>query len=224
MQSLFGIFQRRGTKNMRVKALLTAGTLLTTAALFGTLSSGANAAAVCPATRAGTPLSTTPGACNLLVTFNADGSVTTGADPLNTTGAQNYDGSEDAVVGVINNSGHSISSFSITGTGIFGFDGDGIDTLTVATITNAAAGLSVGLGGGVDAYGGADAFYTGVVGNTGTVNFLTPIPTGGTDFFSLEESINVAAPPVINAAPEPASLAVLGIGLLGLRMARRRKR
>ena len=50
--------------------------------------------------------------CNLFITFNADGSITTTAGPENT-----FDGVEDALIGVINNTSHTISSFALDGLG-----------------------------------------------------------------------------------------------------------
>mgnify|MGYP001788886755 FL=1 len=53
----------------------------------------------------------TYGGCNLVVSFNTNGSINTFA-PAGAT--NNYDGSDDALIGVVNNSGHSISSFFIS--------------------------------------------------------------------------------------------------------------
>lgn len=151
--------------------------------------------------------------CNLFITFNADGSITTTAGPQTT-----YENVEDALIGVINNSGHAITSFHLDGgaNDIFGFDGDGIDVYANGGNLSPVAGNSDTTG-----YGGFDAFFTNIVGNTGNVNFANGgIASGSHDFFSLEEPASLTLRVV--QTPEPLTLSVFGIGLLGAAALRRK--
>lgn len=165
--------------------------------------------AQCPA------VGTAPG-CNAIITVNSNGTFSVSGVAANGT---NYDGSDDALFGIVNNSPNPISSITLNGNGIdiFGFEGDGIDSPTYGGTFTETGNATDTTG-----YGGPNAYFTGISADTtmGTVNFLTPIaPNGGTGYFSLEESFDASTPPTVGgggaATPEPGSLVLLGTGVLG---------
>jgi hypothetical protein len=119
-----------------------------------------------------------------------------------------YDGSDDVLVGIINNSSTAVSSINLSAVNnidIFGFDGDGIDTY-------GAPGNTIDTSG----YGGPDSYFTHISSNfsSGTVNFVTPLAAnGGFTYFSLEEAVSADQ---IVTAPEPSTILMLGTGAAGL--------
>jgi hypothetical protein len=154
-----------------------------------------------------------------LITFSANGSIATALNPVYSTDPGPYDGSDDTYFGVINNSNSSISSFHLTSASqqIAGFDGDGIDTYGITGNATDTTG-----------YGGPNAFYTNIATDlmSVTVNFLTPIAAnGGTDIFSLEEPISLAAPPIVTpGTPEASTWFMMLSGFAGMGFIAYRKR
>jgi hypothetical protein len=182
---------------------LLAGTAVASAALFGMVSATPAAATVCPAAGNNTD-------CQFIITINPGLTVSVTNGPAFSQGP--YDGSDDTLIGVVNNSGVSISSINIsgpggggpgTGTGILGFDNDGIgtfvsipgDTSTAPHYTYSgtdSATANFNLAGPLNSFtnlsfGGATdtvtLSFTGGIGGSGQC-----VQGGGTSFFSLERA------------------------------------
>jgi hypothetical protein len=138
--------------------------------------------------------------CAVLIVYNPDGSRATLVDPSQPP----YDGVEDTLIGVQNNSTVSVSSLALSGPGIFGFDGDGL----CATFTSPKpAGCPYGPTGyegrgsttpvaSTASCGSCGNTFTVIDFNNGTVNFRVPIPPGGSAYFSLEGPTASVAPPL----------------------------
>jgi PEP-CTERM motif len=165
--------------------------------------------------------------CNIIITFGAGGSISTVLGDPNA-----YDGLEDQLVGVVNNSGSTLSSISLTGSDIFGFDGDGAGEPGVFCTVDLTGGTHGCLAGGTfgpSGYEGPNTSFTVTDFDNGKVNFTGGLASGSTAWFSLEEPASLQGLVVGGGGgggtgvPEPSSILLLGSGLVSLfGLARRR--
>ena len=135
--------------------------IATVATILFACSAAAHAIGQCPAIGQST-------SCSILITIKANGSLSFQTDP----NVQPFDGIEDVLVGVSNQSGATVFGISLTGADIFGFDGDGVG----AFIGNL----------GPTGYEGPGTSFSKINNNQGTVNFPSGLNDKGFIWFSLE--------------------------------------
>jgi hypothetical protein len=152
-------------------------------------------------------MSGTATACNITVTLNSGNTVSLTAGPQS-----NYDGADDTLIGVINNTGGTVTSIHVTTAGgaqaIFHFDGDGIATY-VAAATDAS-----GYAGPNTSFANINAAQT-----VGDVFFTGGLADGASAYFSLEDQIDVSSfngGITVGGVPEPSTWAMMLLGFAGL--------
>ncbi len=235
------------------------------ATAVGTILAGVASLTVAPAAWAGSSAACPPegyatAGCDVVITLNPNGSTTisNGASSGLPTSSEvpvgssaypgTYDNSDDTLIGVVNNSGHTVDSIHLSGsTGLFGFDSDGIGSSSYANLAG-----DYGSAHGASSSSFASEFHSGysgtdsptssydlsgplnsfsdysLGGSSGNVDFGTGLVNGGSAFFSLEGQLSPADFTATSTVPEPGSLAIFAAGLAGLAglgmMRRRRKK
>lgn len=190
-----------------IAALALAGALSLTM-----LASGSSAAPSPPFTQC--PAVGNDTGCALLVTIQSDGSVIVTGDPAQPV----FDGVEDTLVGVQNNSNFSIGSMPVsatTGKALFGFDDDGLCSGVNSGGLLPFAPPPAGCPFGPTGYEGPGVSFTNISADTtsGTVNFSPGIPPGGSAYFSLEDQLSTVPPyDISGGTPIPSDIHMVALG------------
>jgi hypothetical protein len=174
--------------------------------------------------------------CGQLLTINSDLTVT-----FSTTGVGPFDGDEDTLVGIINNSSLTVLSLHLnSGTfvdpagsitrGSFSLEGDGICTkITTAAESvynnNSCSQDAIDTGTDPDDYSGMNVTFSNITGTFMTdadVLFVNGIAAGASTWFSVEGALTLTGSNVTqdnpSGAPEPGTIMLFasGIGLIAL--------
>jgi Big-like domain-containing protein len=181
--------------------LLTVPGLIVAAVLLGPLGLlGATAAQAATPTPpfAECPAIGLDSSCGLLIDLT-----NSGATVLQDTTQGTFDGQDDTLIGIVNNSTVPVSSLPVASSteDIMGFDGDGAcdNPNSTSGIALSAAVAAACAQNTVDTttYGGPDAYFTGYSASndymSGIVNFITPLAPGASTWFSLEEALSAAS-------------------------------
>jgi len=167
-------------------------------------------------------LSFTGSGAPLTATLSGSGRIEnrTDAGRFNTTsgGSKWWDTSSDFIIDFA--SGSEISAFGFYGTDIGDFDGQ--VTVTLTNVNNISTTLTVAST--VNASNASLLFWGFVDAGNSYTRIRFGNTNAATDFFGFDDMVIGAQRQVVNPTPEPASLALVGLALLGLAAIRRNKR
>ena len=143
-----------------------------------------------------------------------------------------YEGSDDAYIGLWNNTNATVGFITLSGPNIFGFENDGIGLEPPAYCVGAGCGTSDSYGApnpnDPSGYGGPLGFFDNIVGNTGNFNIFGGLAPGASTWFSLEQAPNLATLQVTanGTTPLPAALPMFagGLGAVGGLLWRRKRK
>lgn len=180
----------------------------------------ATAGSICPAGSGATPFAHNPDnaatGCNIVITVNSGGSLTvTNKDNV---GYDNDIPTVSMLMGVVNNSGSTVSSLSLSGSGIFEFEGAGICVYTFVGSSYCTTAQIHGTD--PQDYQGPTTTLSATTPSAGTVTFTGGLASGATTYFSLVGIANlVTVIGTANLVPNTTSVPTLGdAGLLLLAM------
>ena len=204
---------------MKFRSILLAGVSIAAAGFaIGTVDATPAHANVCPVIT-----DNTGGAgasdCNVLLTINADGTVT-GTNP---SGTSNYDGSDDAMIGILNNTSTTLNHFLIHGSSSYGgsfggMDGDGI----CQTSRFSGAACATSPQNTTFDYAPDGITLTAINATDGYVDIAGGLAPGAGLYFSLEAPASINS--ITLSVPEPASIALFGSALAALAFWRSRRK
>jgi len=168
--------------------------------------------------------------CELLITVTAVNSAGAATAFTVTTASPDqgpFDGVEDTLIGIQNNSGSTLTAVTVTGpAGTFGFDGDGACSGGYSlepTLTQ--CGLTAYTFSDPSDYESAGATFSNINLNqsTGTIN--VDLANGASTWFDLEGHIGASqiTPSGPTVTPEPTTLLLFGTGLAALATRLRKK-
>lgn len=166
----------------------------------------ASAMAICPTISGVTD-------CNKIITINSNGSVT-----ITTPDSSGYGSGANELVGFVNDAGRQLTQFDISGSGLFQFDDGGLQTILAG-----AGGLPDTTGYGGKTSNGSNTYFINYTADSGTIVLGGGVDPGGTAYFSLAGSPSVSFSVGNIVLSEPAGIAILGTGVVGLFVTNRRR-